>query len=343
MRALLVGNGFTSQLIKNYSNSYMMQKFSEKLGHVCQEANRLFEPLRKDVSNGHTYSARELLENQELVSYIKNVLTRILETNASSVFERFFCNYGLIAETQCLEVSSVESLLKIVLLFETRFEANTRKQILEVAKKLYYNEGNCGLAAVPPTARQPICDWVSSYDTIFTTNYDQVLDEACRGSKKVLHLHGDFYMSDRFHREKTVQPPEKAYTIWGIDGEDKMAQTAGGPLITKDGKRFLTADGQELHVQSEPGHYLFQLKTDKFTQLDIFGYSGENDQHINQSLAENPNLLQVCYYCAPDAVDNQAKVLELRQRFLLPDHMSLMLKSWDDVWAQILKDCNTSQ
>lgn len=94
-------------------------------------------------------------------------------------------------------------------MFETHFEGNARKQIVEVAKKLYYNDGNCGLAAVPFVARQPICDWASLYDTIFTTNYDQVLDEACEESEKVLHLHGDFYMSDRFHHEKTVQPPKK--------------------------------------------------------------------------------------------------------------------------------------
>lgn len=121
-----------------------------------------------------------------------------------------------------------------------------------------------------------------------------------------------------------------------------MAQTEGGPLITKDGKKFLTADEQKLHVQSEPGHYLFRLKTDKFTQLDIFGYSGENDQHINQAFSENPNLLQVCYYCAPCDVYNQAKASEIRQKFLLPNHVSLMLKSWDDVWSQIFKNCNPS-
>lgn len=81
MRALLVGNGFTSQLIKDYSNSHMMHRLRKELGDICQKANFLFEPLRKDVSNGRTYSASELLENQELVSYIKDVLTSILENN----------------------------------------------------------------------------------------------------------------------------------------------------------------------------------------------------------------------------------------------------------------------
>ena len=55
-KILLVGNGFTSELIKEYKNNNMLDIFAQENKNILQKANQLFEPLRHKVDNVHYVS-----------------------------------------------------------------------------------------------------------------------------------------------------------------------------------------------------------------------------------------------------------------------------------------------
>lgn len=329
-KALLIGNGFTSHIIGAYSNEKMMKQLFDGAGLICNKAKELFSPFCQ-VWREHAPEMDMNITGIYIVKLLENYGIR----DAEELYKKYFLQYGLCADVARGEIASVESLLKVISLF-CHTEFFTEESILEVKKlanRIYYNNGENGLSSVPPSAQEPIRQWLSEYQAVFTTNYDCVLDDAYKGEVK--HLHGGFYMQDRHHKSKVKLLPEDAYLVWGIGGEDKKDQTRGGPIVTKDGYLIQTADRFILSVRSELESYLESLKTDSFEQLDIFGYSGENDQHINIAISQNPNLKTICYFCAPDDVNNKNKTNEIMRRFKLPKHMELILKPWTEIWDKI--------
>lgn len=336
--ALLVGNGFTSQLIKEYSNVHMMRLLHDRMWEICAKCNRLFEPFRENILCDVQEAG--LLYNTELISYIKDKLDTVSIGDTDELVEKYFINYGLIYETQQAEISSVENLLKVIQLFKEAFSDDVIDEVTRIVNRIYYNEGNNGLSAVSLSSQQPICDWLSQYNWIFTTNFDCVLDDACCEESKVKHLHGGFYMLDRYKISNHKLLPEDAYLVWGIDGVDKKHKIKGGPLVANDGKLFLTRDGKRFIVKSLLETYLDSLRGEAIERLDIFGYSGQNDQHINKAVSQNQNIKEVCFFCDKKDVGVRARAEEIKKRFSLSENVTLKLAPWSEIWDRICPDKN---
>lgn len=349
-KILLVGNGFTSQLIPEYKNKVMMPRIRKEVPDIFEKANQLFEPFRKKVDSvqfttvgwgycgGGGFCGLPPLNrpisgrpyNDKLVAYIEMQLEQYGFHEVQSASTDFFQAYGLIYETQHDEISNVESLLKIIALFKSieKFTEEDQNCLKRVANRIYYNEGECGRSAIRETTSERIREWLTSYKMIFTTNYDTLLDEILQ-TDEIRHLHGGFlYRSDdRTKRFDTLIPVEDAYLIWGISGKEKAEAMKIG------GSTSLTHLSPPLSIFST---YLSQLREVDAERIDIFGYSGENDQHINDVISMNPNIKQIHYFCDPKKVIDSVQKFEVKLRFGIKQPQQLELESWDVIWEPII-------
>lgn len=327
--ALLIGNGFTSNLIEDYKNPQMMSELYLKEAKICEYADELFAPFRKLDS--------KILSEEELEKHIITPLISYGFIDSNSLFEKYFKDYGLIHEIQHPKVSSVENLLKIIDLFAktNEFSSSDTLSITKTANQIYYNTGKNGIDAIPLSVKKNLPNWLSQYNLIYTTNYDCILDEALdtltNEHKEVMHLHGGFYMENVNKKSKCKLSPEKAYLVWGINGEEKQHQTEGGVLVTKDNRIIMTRDNKMIKTTSLLEGYLSKLRTEEIEQIDILGYSGENDQHINLAIAQNPHIKLVKYFCNPADVSKEIKRIEISKLFSI-NIEKVALASWDDVW-----------
>ena len=303
---------------------------------ICAQAETLFSVFRSSSivqsTQGNHYPNNIIIKR----SIIKT-LKRLSFKKSRRVFDTFFLEYSLIQECYHSQISSVESLLKVIALFKliNRFSENEKNEIILAANRLYFNNGNNGLSALSSKTQEAIRNFASTYSYIFTTNYDCIFDDACKESDKVMHLHGGFYLKDRNHKSKEKLPPDKAYLIWGVNGEEKVQQLQGGLLVDRDHMFMVDNTGRLIYTQSTLGLYLHKLETQCIDQLDIFGYSGENDQHINLTISKNTNIKRVNYFCDPYDVNNPGKNAKIRKQFSLSDDVQLSLLSWKEVWDRI--------
>ena len=348
-KILLVGNGLTSNLIPEYKNEKMMTRIKRQTPETFRKVNQLFAPFRKkvnkvqyaaaagglcgdDVFGGEPSlddSITDLPYNKELLEYIEKQL--LLQGFNKSALELYFQEYGLIYETQYDEISNVESLLKIIDLFSTieLFSLQDKKDIEMLANHVYFNDGNCGNQSINDCIKTNLFNWLSTYDKIFTTNYDSLLDDTL-STDQIRHLHGGFYYEDKYSRSATIVPPDEAYLIWGISGEEKAQKMRGGfsfPTVFPFVSPMSVFD-----------KYLSELKNVQADQIDIFGYSGENDQHINVAISQNTSIREVCYFCDPKIVHDPAEESCLKSRFQIEENKKLILESWDTVWNQLYEE-----
>lgn len=332
-KALLVGNGFTSQIIREYSNTYMMDLLRKQEKQLLSYADQLFSVFRWDMNAVTADQA----SGSSFAHKIIDELDKRNFPNSADVYEAYFIKYGLIYECNNAQISSVESLLKVISLFKIveLFSEEDRSKITETANRLYFNNGNNGFSAVSPITQEAIRQFAAIYTWIFTTNYDCILDDACLEREKVMHIHGGFYLKGRHHISKEKLSPDDAYLIWGIDGEDKERQLKGGPLLERNQRMIIDRCGKILCVSSVLETYLNKLQTLRIRQLDVFGYSGENDQHINLAVSKNRNIELIRFFCNPNDVKKPEKQEEIRQRFMLPKQVQITLHPWDEVWDKI--------
>lgn len=354
-KILLVGNGLTAKLIPAYSNQSMMRKVKEEFPDLWNKANELFEPFRLNVDSvlhkvvAAGFCGRKFCGETEIngpilgVAYNKKLLLHIRETldslnfgDAQRLSEELFQINGLINETQKSAISNLESLLKVIELFYAKgeFLEEDRAEITEAANRIYFNDGECGESALPDMLVDHLKRWLSSYDMIFTTNFDCVLDEVLQ-TDEIRHLHGGFFYrdQDRFRRSSTIVSPEEACLIWGISGEEKKREMKAG-----GGFEFPFSGEIEFRMTIFES-YLSELQAVEAERIDIFGYSGENDQHINAAIARNASIREIHYYCKPDVILDKAskdyKNFQIKSQFHIEPPKKLVLESWDEVWRII--------
>lgn len=350
-KILLVGNGFTSHLIPAYAHEKIMAKIKEQIPNLYDTANTLFEPFRKQVDSvqyssvAAGYSGDMFCggfsiatpitgrpHNIELINHIKNVLQKYGFSNIPTLVQNFFQAYGLVYETQKDEISNVESFLKIIALFRLigEFTESDDEKLTEIVNTIYFNNGQCGQNALTILQTDGLKKWLTSYKCIFTTNYDIVLDELLQ-TEAIKHLHGGFFYSkqERTKRSNTLVYPGEACLIWGISGAEKeKAMEVGG------GMSFPFQDSVEFPVSIFVS-YLSELQNVEAERVDIFGYSGENDQHINDAIKNNWHINEVHYFCDPRYTTSLTEQFDKENLFVAKGRSRLVLESWDTVWNKV--------
>ena len=349
MNALLVGNGFTSQIIKDYSNRRMMRCLKEKLPKILLSVNSAFnafrissEPLEfAQVAAGYAGSlvagGFSLDYPITKITYDKNIKNQIVKKleekgfeNSEGLYTDYFENYGLIYETQHDSITNIESALKVVHLFMrlNLFSQQDYDSIIKIANQIYYNNGKCTIRDVTNIDIKKAKEFFSSFDVIFTTNYDLVIDTLL-DFHEVLHLHGGYNYKSQYEKVKYLLRPESSCLIWGFNSETKEQ------LINKGLTYSTFTYSNFTWGPSLLWNYMKNLKSENIKKLSIFGYSGENDNHINNSIKENINIEKITYYTGPHKIHDNKEIFKKKTLFC-NKNVSLELRSWKDVWDNIL-------
>lgn len=330
-KALLIGNGVTAQLIYSYKDKHMIELFK-------RENNRLYQSLNNDFAIFRTCSCTECdLYEMSLVlkEQIIEVLRKCNILDPSEILQTYFCEFGLVQELRCDELSNIESILKVAHLFQ--YDEKSINEIRRIANNIYYNNGKNGKKDFENNAIniKKFELFLNGFDEIFTTNYDYILDEIYK--KEVAHLHGGFsYLrqhqdNGEDHIIKSVGPisPYEAYLIWGTGAEEKQEQTVGGFSFSPSISFPINFDGY-----SEIADYYENLKTLDITEIHIWGHSGLNDRHINDCICQNQNITTVYKYCNPMKGFKNSKYEErIRNDFQQRKH--IVFVPWDDIWDKI--------
>lgn len=355
-KSILIGNGFTSELIKDYSNIIMKEKLIKYFNNEYYNINNLFNNFRmtnysdKDVyrydgglrcsenlfPGEHVYpQADRILYNEKIKVHVINVLKDIGFQDYNEIYDTYFIQYGLIFEVIKSEVYSIESLLKVANMFKKIGKINDEKEneLKFIANKIYYNDGECGLKDTNLNDYTKIKEFFQDFDFVFTTNYDLILDDICENEDKVYHLHGGFNIRKVSEPGKVyyIKTDEKlndkeAHIIWGINGEDKIKYMEAG--MTFPVMFPLTIPTSLFH------EYFDILEKENINEIHIFGYSGENDQHINKRICNNKNIRTIYFYCDPEKISNynyKCKIKELFEN----TKAKIIFEPWTKIWTWI--------
>ncbi len=195
--AILIGNGFTSQLISNYSSFYMMSRIKDLLPEIHYLMNELFDKFRKkiDVIEYTSIAAgvcgmmtcgqislyrpiTDIIFNEDLKKHIVSILNNYGFKECDKLYDDYFKDYGLIFETQNESISNVESALKVVSLFMriNKFSDDNYAELKKQSDLICYNNGCCEIEHIEKSNNRVLQSYFSQFDDIFTTNYDLLLD-----------------------------------------------------------------------------------------------------------------------------------------------------------------------
>lgn len=316
-KAVLIGNGVTAQLIDNYKDINMIEKFKSETGNLYYQINSMLDPYR-DLPVKDEKNIIELLKKQNIEDHH---------------YHRYFVQQNLSLELENDNIISLESLLKTAHLFHHIKEFPYEK-IMLIANRIYYNEGKKGINSINNLVdKEKFRNYICGFDFVFTTNFDTILDDVY--NNEVYHLHGGFNYekitkktSTWINRVDHELLPEKAHLIWGRNSEEKLNKSKGGfhfPIS------FPMASGSSVLQK-----YLETLQNGDFTELYIWGYSGLNDDHINSKIRNNNNLKNIYVYVDPNQIGCSSVIDEKERLFLSNSGNSVHLDSWDNIW-NILK------
>ena len=349
-KALLIGNGFTSQIIPSYKSAALMEEVWSLIPKEMSKIESLFNPFRinqtkvnpyyciaapeygdeEDCFIGHVPTYMEEQFSSDLRDEICRVLAEKFKIKKpSKLYQNLFIDAGLCFEMSRNKIEGIESPLKVLQigLKSRSITKEEAKRVEDAIKKVLFNNGNYHLPT--PKDCEPIGinrvkaqKYFAGFSTIFTTNYDLILDDLVHD--KVKHLHGGFcfpsaYEKDYKHRDSNL------YEI----------------VVAADGK----AKDRQIHRTRETlfSKYLDSLATEDFDELHIVGYSGENDIHINNAIRNNERIKRVYVYVAPSDANKEAMRYHYGRQYRpnpneiisLHNPYGLSLLSWGEFWTQI--------
>ena len=272
----------------------------------------------KLLTEGNTVAALDelyiWLSNPTAIEYIRNCLKRVRKKESA-----------MLLASQNLEDFDQEHVREMT---KPLFSIPPHQFLFNAGSidKRSYN-GKWGKDTLGKAKVEQLKRWLSDYKMIFTTNYDCVLDDVLQ-TDEIKHLHGGFFYKkqDRQKRSDTLLGPDDACLIWGISGEEKEEEMKLGGGFTFPIQFPLESPMTIFQI------YLSQLQNANAGRIDIFGYSGENDQHINRAIAQNPSIREIHYYCAPAKVSDPVEEFEVASRFSIKAPQKLMLESWNTIW-----------
>lgn len=355
-KALLVGNGFTLNLITEYNNHAMMQEFNNHISDLIVRIESEFDIFRKHefkrndlytisqatFCGDNLFSGSDVYSSSDGICFNKYVEEWIIEKlkllgfeEPTKVYEDYFKTYGLIYSIVEEKVMGIESYLKVVSLFEKigRFSTDEYNQIKVIANTVYYNNGSHGKNSINNSSFEisKLDSLLVEFQDIFTTNYDTILDDFLEPyGRYPYHLHGGFSINHRNKDPDGRYSPNEARLIWGISAEEKYNNLKAG---------FDFSDfsfGSFRWGQSRLVDYFDLLGQGDYDEIQIIGFSGENDNHINLRIISNPHIKNVVYYVNPKSLNTLE--IQVRSRLLFSgEKKTVNLKSWDEFWDRIKK------
>lgn len=322
-KAILIGNGFSSQLIPKYTDDALVQSISD---------DSILQPIYKRYCT--LFSAFDRCKSR--MDTIKK-LEELHFSNVSQVYDTYFDKYQLSNYTGQTGIRGIETLLKVGQLFreirETGFDED--KAIRTFAATYYWNHGLNGIAGIENSkfSATRFKEFLNAYGYVYTTNYDTILDDVYSGV--VAHLHGSFLIDkDGCVRNGKVNIAD-SLIVWGKDDAEKMQQIdeVSGMHKLNRGFRFNIS---KLNTVSALDGYFSSLRNGLFSELDIIGFSGENDKHINEELVKNSTLEQINFYCAPSKAHDQ--IFHQKVSGMFDDKFSVKLICWDNFWNCFMRE-----
>lgn len=317
-KAILIGNGVTSQLIPAYRDLEMIACFKSYNSVLYEQVDALLQP----------YRALPRKDESSIIALLK------MQGIEAHHYYRYFVEQGLLHELEKPHIIAIETLLKVAHLFHHVAEIDYNK-ITAIANIIYYNNGNNGAAEIK--AEFPVekfIQFINSYQYVFTTNFDNILDDTYQD--EVMHLHGGFYYrdcrEDNLHWvEKSARAlsPKEACLIWGRNAQDKEIQQHG---------TFSFPIKFPFKIpHSVLDDYMKNLTRGDFETLEIWGYSGLNDRHINSSIQKNPNICRIIYYRNPSMTNDTDAYHKARSLFCNDTYAgSFDFVSWDTIWNNFI-------
>lgn len=353
-KALLIGNGFTLNLIEAFNNKPMMKVFYSKLEEMIDKIDNKFNIFRKielknnelyfvteaefcgvDLFSGaNTYPSSDGIHIQEPVRHwIIEKLQLLGFSEPEKIFEEYFGSYGLIYSVNQSYVVGVETYLKIVHMFMKigEFTEEDYIKIKLVANEVYFNKGKHGLESIDNTNIdvKKLISIINNFNDVYTTNYDTILDDILIKQERFpYHLHGGFSINHLNKNPDGRYSPSKARLIWGINAESKFNELkVGVDFANINYSAFRYGD-------SQISEYFDYLEDREYEEIHILGFSGENDDHINRRIRNNTNIKKITVYVNPSKVQDLETQVKSRILFC-GNNQIVSLKSWDDFWVEV--------
>ena len=337
MNSVLLGNGINIQFGGSaYNSDFIMKriKFASKLNHYnILFANKLTGNEIAEVFDNFVPIANDI----RLKKYDKYANDNEILNEALKDFQQRYNS-----EIRAAHEIMIEDWFLILHVFfeknsDIKSDMGTAIQGFEqLILDAIYNNGKIQDLHNIMKKNKRVCKFFSSFDNIFSLNYDNNIENLTK--KPVYHLHGDFSVLADSENTKTV----KGY-IRNKKGEivliPEMKQCFCNALLNYSGhlKYKKAKDAHKLNIEAEkyperyytdinfkefidnmqkddPQNYeLFMTKIlhpelsmateyyfDKFEnikgELSIIGISPKNDDHIFNLILNNPNLTKVKYY-----------------------------------------------
>lgn len=316
----------------------LMRKLRAALPNECKEIELFFSKFRLETSADFYYPFGEPEDAEEFslpspykeykVEYIREHICRVLMeygfSNPKALCDKYFFDAGLGYEISHTSLVGIESPLKILDLAKhiKYFPTSWHRRFKATIMAILYNEGHFHFNDCATIIdRKKSIKFFERFTTIFTTNYDLVIDDLV--ADKVKHLHGGFGFQTPFKRNDNRTSSSGYYIVLGADGEDKSRSLFGYKPIDKP---------------SLLKGYFASLATEDFDELHIFGYSGENDNHINNAILNNDRIKKIIYYCSPNKINSKDYRFHCASKFVAEPRASyskLLLASWDCLWTKI--------
>jgi len=334
-KSILVGNGFSSQLIDEYNNCKMIKAFKLKSPSVYNFLESKYAELRILRIKSSSKEDFKIRVTKKIGKNENIEWNRVELTIIDDFFNELF---------NIEKIYGIETIMKLAKLFRLP----SLDKIEQDAIELCYNSGMNDLNSIKNINKNKYKEYFNTFEYVFTTNYDYILDDLY--SKDVLHLHGGFdyykifynrngatgvnkfkartdpvpmYLKDNAEIEKISKP----FLIWGCNDIDKQSKMGGGFTFPITYPFF-----SPISLVKE---YLSMLENKEIMELHIFGYSGLNDNHINSAIKKNKSIKKIIYYCNPKTeVKNNKFQAEISAKFKSND-CEVTFESWDVVWSKL--------
>ena len=333
-KAILVGNGFSSQILSELKSNVILNYLSTVLEDDFLKINSFFQNFRLspsafqppfEVYYGQLFDEedcplqpRYIYENPIIRLHVCNVLSKMGFTNTDKISSQYFFQDGLAYEIYREHFASMESPFKIaemvkktnLLPFDLNFKLkiDIKEYFVNCLKKYGYTFPESSNIAIYKKSYK----FFQEYSTIFTTNYDLFLDSLVHD--KVKHLHGGLNFASPYEKSNN-SIFDDCYLIIGAGAQKKLAEM-------KSKKK-----------ESLFKKYFESLSTEDFAEFHIFGYSGENDQHINNAIRNNRRIKNIVFFAAPNMINDQSYHFMISNLFC--KYSRLELRSWNEIWDKL--------